>query len=158
MLVFCPHRYPTHSTQRFISSCHIDKDDPNFANYLKKSFDHQPAEVFFPFASTQAFIGLGIGVVTAADLKLGSCPMNGFAPDQVAEILQLPKVTLPDGKSDFLSWPVAYLAIGSHKEDEQWHAESRKIFKRRRVPLKDLVVWHGEQTTKKNTGAVEETI
>lgn len=55
----------------------------------------------------------------------------------------------------FLSWPVAYLAIGSTLDDAAWHAESRKTYKRRRVPLQRLFQWHGPRTITETQGAVE---
>jgi nitroreductase len=55
----------------------------------------------------------------------------------------------------YLSWPVAYLAIGSTLDDAAWHAESRKVYKRRRVPLQRLFHWHGPRTIRETQGAVE---
>lgn len=102
--------------------------------------------------------------------------MSGFVASEVADILQLPTLadyivqqggdlstlseeqrpeSTPSTPAKYLSWPVAYLAIGSSLDDAAWHEESRKQFKRRRILLKDLVHWHGAKTTKDSKGAVE---
>lgn len=177
LLVFCAHQYPPYAVNRFVTSCEIEKDAPDFACFLHRNYDSQTFENFAPFASNQAFIALGVGVVTAANLRIGACPMSGFEPDKVAAVLQLPtiqsyKSSLPAAstaseppnenpntsvltKKDYLKWPVAYLAIGSTLDDTEWHKNSRKQYKRRRIPFKDLYFWHGMRTTRP-TGAMED--
>lgn len=102
--------------------------------------------------------------------------MSGFEAEKVADILNIPTIASytkglnqqqsdagvddvneanVNGKKELLSWPVAYLAIGSDKEDAAWHAKSREVYKRRRVPWKDLLIWHGEKTIRRERGAVE---
>ena len=54
------------------------------------------------WATHQAYIALGYATMTAAQLGIDCCPMEGFFPSKVAKILKLPK-----GLS-----PVVLLAIG----------------------------------------------
>lgn len=54
------------------------------------------------WAAQQAYIALGYATLTAAQLRIDSCPMEGFFPSKVAKILKLPKGV----------FPVALMAIG----------------------------------------------
>jgi nitroreductase / dihydropteridine reductase len=55
------------------------------------------------WAARQAYIALGFGLAAAAELKIHSCPMEGFLPDQVAQVLLLENTLVP----------VALLALGN---------------------------------------------
>lgn len=180
MLVFCAHQYPPYSVTRFINSCDINTDAPDFAQFLHKNYDTQSKETYAPWATNQAYLALGVAVTTAAQMEIGSCPMSGFVPKDVADILQLPTVqeyladststlpthyrTITNGVNanpafpvnERVTWPVAFLAIGSKHDDAKWHAESRVTWKRRRITLRDLVFWRGVKTTVNERGAVED--
>ena len=54
------------------------------------------------WAAQQAYIALGYATLAAAQLRIDSCPMEGFFSSKVAKILKLPKGV----------YPVALLAIG----------------------------------------------
>ncbi|NCN26243.1 NAD(P)H-dependent oxidoreductase [bacterium] len=43
------------------------------------------------WAGKQAYIALGFAMAACAELKIDSCPMEGFSPDELDKILQLPK-------------------------------------------------------------------
>ncbi len=58
------------------------------------------------WAKQQVYIALGFALAACAELKIDSCPMAGFQPEQVDEILELPK----NLKS------VVYLALGFRAE------------------------------------------
>lgn len=47
------------------------------------------------WAKQQAYLALGFGLATATELKIASCPMEGFIPDKVAEILNLDNNLVP---------------------------------------------------------------
>lgn len=55
------------------------------------------------WSARQAYIALGFGLAAAAELKIHSCPMEGFVPSAVASLLDL----------DGTIVPVALLALGS---------------------------------------------
>lgn len=54
------------------------------------------------WAARQAYIALGFGLAACADMKLSSCPMEGFDTHSVKKILDLPENLVP----------LVYLAIG----------------------------------------------
>ncbi len=54
------------------------------------------------WASRSTYIALGFGLAACAELNLDSCPMEGFAPDKIAEVMDL---------SAFHK-PLVFLAIG----------------------------------------------
>jgi nitroreductase len=70
-------------------------------------------------------IALGVAVSAAADLRIASCPMTGFASDQVHSVLNLPECELP----------VAYLAIGHYPEKE----EDANHFPKLRLETEEIV-------------------
>ena len=41
------------------------------------------------WAKQQAYLALGYGLAAASELKIASCPMEGFIPDEVAKVLNL---------------------------------------------------------------------
>jgi nitroreductase len=47
------------------------------------------------WAKQQAYLALGFGLAAATELKIASCPMEGFIPDKVAEILNLDNNLVP---------------------------------------------------------------
>jgi nitroreductase len=60
------------------------------------------------WASRQAYIALGFGLAAAAELKIASCPMEGFMPSEVSKILGLPESLQP----------FVYLAVGQKSDQE----------------------------------------
>ncbi len=75
------------------------------------------------WAAKQAYIALGFGLAAAAELKIASCPMEGFMPSEVAKILELPETL----------FPCAYLAVGKESVD------GGAPFPRFRFPETDLL-------------------
>jgi nitroreductase len=73
----------------------------------RDSFSAMDEKSFLQFSSNQAYLALGVAIAAAADARIGSCPMSGFVPEKVHEILSLPQ------------WekPVAFLALGSEKDE-----------------------------------------
>lgn len=59
------------------------------------------------WAKQQVYIALGFALAACAELKIDSCPMAGFQPEQVDKILNLPEYL----KS------VVYVAIGFRSEE-----------------------------------------
>jgi len=69
---------------------------------MKGFLDATPDKV--DWAKRQAYIALGFGLAAAAETQTASCPMEGFIPDKVAEILELHSNLVP----------CAFLAVGEH--------------------------------------------
>jgi nitroreductase/dihydropteridine reductase len=74
------------------------------------------------WAARQSFIPLGFALMTAAELGIDCCPMEGFSPGKIAKILDLPK-GLP---------PVALLALG-------YRSPMEKVRPKYRLPIEELV-------------------
>jgi nitroreductase/dihydropteridine reductase len=75
------------------------------------------------WAVKQAYIALGFGLAAAAELRVASCPMEGFMPSEVAKILELPATLVP----------CVYLAVGKEP------ADGGAPFPRFRFPAADLL-------------------
>lgn len=74
------------------------------------------------WAARQTYIALGFALAACTELRISSCPMEGFMPQEVAKILELPENLQP----------LAFLAVG---EDP----DSDTPFPRFRFPESDLV-------------------
>ena len=69
----------------------------------------------------QAYISMGTVISAAAEMKIDTCPMEGFDPTQYAEILKL---------NDKNIMPVCVLAIG-YRSDEDVFSKMEKVRKKR---------------------------
>ncbi len=66
----------------------------NLKNYedMMKAFAEGKDEAFLDtWTAKQIYIALGFGLAACAELKIDSCPMEGFDPNKFDEILGLPK-------------------------------------------------------------------
>jgi nitroreductase len=79
------------------------------------------------WAGKQAYIGLGTGIVAAANLGVDTCPMEGFDAAKFDEILELEKQGLQS---------VVLLALGYRDEENDFFAKVKKV----RVPMEKFVV------------------
>lgn len=79
------------------------------------------AETRFSWAKSQAYIALGTTLSAAADLRIDSCPMEGFVPDQFMNILGLESENLK---------PAAMLPIG-YRSEEDVYSKMPKVRKTR---------------------------
>jgi nitroreductase len=84
-------------------------------------------EVRLAWAKRQAYIALGTMMMAAAERHIDHCPMEGFDPAAVNEILGLPAHNLD---------ATAFLAVGHRSEEDktQHYAKVRK-------EAADMVVW-----------------
>jgi nitroreductase len=60
------------------------------------------------WAKEQAYIALGFGLAAAAERRIPSCPMEGFVPDKMAELLDIDKDLVP----------CVMLAVGAESNDK----------------------------------------
>ena len=60
------------------------------------------------WAARQAYIALGFALMTAAELNIDACPMEGFHPGKLARALNLPKGL----------YPMALLTLGYRSPDD----------------------------------------
>ncbi len=75
---------------------------------LRETYDKQSADEKAAWAAKQAYIALGFGLAACIDLKIDSCPMEGFSKDEFKKILNLPENLFPQ----------AVLAVGYRLEPE----------------------------------------
>lgn len=90
-----------------------------FSNLINSVIDNLSEEGREVWAAKQTYIALGNLLSAAADLKIDSCPMEGFDPDKVSEVLNL--------KSQNLT-PTVIATIGYRSEEDttQHYAKVRK--------------------------------
>jgi nitroreductase len=61
------------------------------------------------WAKKQAYLALGFALAAATELKIASCPMEGFITDKVAEILATDPNYIPS----------VFLALGRHDVNDE---------------------------------------
>ena len=98
----------------------------NYRNMLLGNYPSRPAEVNFQHAARQAYIGLGVALVAAAEEEVDSTPMEGFDNQALDDILELSKKGLKS---------VAILPLGYREADKDWLANLKKV----RKPLSQFV-------------------
>jgi nitroreductase len=90
LLIFCTHKDVMIRANEFIEKAHLPSD---YANMIIGSLNSQPHPV--EWAKRQTYIALGFALAAAAELKIASCPMEGFSPDSVASVLNLSTSLIP---------------------------------------------------------------
>ncbi len=97
-----------------------------FKNQLKATIDDMPKTKKFDWAIRQAYIALGNLMTVCAIEKIDSCPMEGFNPEAIDEVLQL---NLKGLKS------VLLLPVGKRAKDDIF-ADLKKV----RKPLNETII------------------
>lgn len=92
-----------------------------YANSMKMYISSMDDNAKYTWAKTQAFIALGTVLAAAAEMRVDSCPMEGFEPLKFQEILGLESKNL---------MPVAILPIGYRSENDV-HSKEAKVRKTR---------------------------
>lgn len=72
---------------------------------VRASLAKRQGQVYWEWVSRQTYIALGFALAACAELGIDSCPMEGFEPDEVDKVLNLP----PHLKSVLLM-PIGYRA------------------------------------------------
>jgi len=78
-----------------------------FKDMVMSSVGKLEEDAAFAWASRQAYIALGFAMAACAELKIDSCPMEGFQPEEFDKLLKLPKTMRS----------VVLLTVG-HRKDE----------------------------------------
>ncbi len=105
----------------------MDRYD-NYANGLKKVYvEQQTAGENFAHIARQAYIALGFGLAQAAELRIGTTPIEGLDVNKLDEILNLEEQGLKS---------VCLLTLGYSDEEKDWLAPMKKV----RRPLEDFLV------------------
>lgn len=96
ILVFCARSDIQPRINQYLDLNNGKKDEANKANLQEykemmltwiKTLNNEER---ICWASKQAYIALGFAVAACAELAVDSCPMEGFEPEKVNEILKLP--------------------------------------------------------------------
>ncbi len=101
-----------------------------FASYterLKAAYLPQSAEENFAHTARQSYIGLGIAMAQAAELRVDSTPMEGFSAADMDEFLNLKALGLKS---------VSMLALGYRDSASDWLVNMKKV----RVAKNEFVI------------------
>jgi len=99
----------------------------SYTDMLKNVYLNQTPEQNFAHTSRQSYIGLGIAMAQAAELKIDSTPMEGFNNAQLDELLGLEAKGLKS---------VTMLPIGYRDAEGDWLASMNKV----RNPKEEFVI------------------
>jgi len=91
-----------------------------YTDRLKAKYLPQEAEENFIHTARQAYIGLGLAIAQAAELKVDCTPMEGFDNDKLDELLGLPSKGLKS---------VLLLPLGYRDEAGDWLFTMKKVRK-----------------------------
>lgn len=96
-----------------------------FKQALETHMLTQTPEVNFSWAARQAYIGLGTGLIAAAELKIDTTPMEGFNHEKLDQLLGLPEKGLKS---------VVLLSLGYRDAEQDIYANLKKV----RLPLHEF--------------------
>lgn len=99
----------------------------SYTDMLKSNYLTQREEDNFVHTARQAYIGFGMAIAQAAELKVDSTPIEGFVPDKLDELLDL--------KSQGLK-SVTLLTLGYRDADSDWLVNMKKV----RNPMNEFVI------------------
>lgn len=85
-----------------------------YGDFMKNTIGSMPEEAHPVWNTKQTYIALGNLMNAAAELKIDTCPMEGFAADKIDEILGLSEM----GLHASVICPVGY----RHEEDQAQHS------------------------------------
>ena len=99
----------------------------SYTDMLKKVYLDLPDEVNFAHTSRQTYIALGLALAQAAELKVDTCPAEGFDNKVVDEVLELDKMDLKS---------VSLIYIGYADDEKDWIKPMKKV----RIPRNEFVI------------------
>ncbi|REH54863.1 nitroreductase [Tenacibaculum gallaicum] len=99
----------------------------SYTDMLKKVYLDLPDEVNFAHTSRQTYIALGLALAQAAELKVDTCPAEGFDNKIVDEVLELDKMGLKS---------VSLMYIGYADDEKDWIKPMKKV----RIPRNEFVI------------------
>lgn len=90
----------------------------DYKNMLWSNYNKQSKEDHFNHAARQAYIAFGLSIAAAAEQRVDTTPMEGFAPEDLDQLLGLDKLGLRS---------VLILALGYRDQDNDWLANLKKV-------------------------------
>ena len=101
----------------------------DYKNSLITAYTSKDAASNFAHTARQSFIGLGVAIAAAAELKIDATPMEGFVNEQLDLLLELDQKGLKS---------TAILALGYRDEANDWLVNMKKV----RTPLNEFLINH----------------
>jgi nitroreductase / dihydropteridine reductase len=92
----------------------------SYTDRLKSIYLAQPADENFMHTARQAYIGLGMAMAQAAELKVDSTPMEGFSNVELDKLLNLQSLGLKS---------VTLLPLGYRDTEGDWLVKMKKVRK-----------------------------
>lgn len=106
----------------------LEKGEMNdFKASVSSSLQGKSIQQQFEHAARQAYIGFGMAIAAAAELKIDASPMEGFHNDQLDGFLGLDALGLKS---------VTLLALGHRNEQEDWLLPMKKV----RFDMQDFLI------------------
>jgi len=102
------------ASERGTSTEELDDFKNMLSSYLLSRTDNEN----FIWSAKQAYIGLGTGLIAAANLRVDSSPMEGFDAEKFDQILGLKEKNLSS---------VVLLALGYRDENNDWNEKLKKV-------------------------------
>lgn len=99
----------------------------SYTDRLKKMYLNQTEAENFVHTARQAYIGFGLSIAQAAELKVDCTPMEGFSTDALDELLDLRSKGLRS---------VLLLPLGYRDAENDWLVNMKKV----RKPKEDFVI------------------
>jgi len=99
----------------------------SYTDRLKAIYLQQSADENFVHTARQSYIGLGLAIAQAAELKVDSTPMEGFVPSELDELLGLRALGLKS---------VSLLPLGYRADEGDWLVDMKKV----RIPADEFVI------------------
>lgn len=99
----------------------------SYTDRLKNRYLNQTDEENFVHTARQAYIGFGMAIAQAAELKVDSTPMEGFSNDALDELLDLRSKGLRS---------VLLLPLGYRDAENDWLEKMKKV----RKPKEEFVI------------------
>ncbi|EFK56484.1 NAD(P)H-dependent oxidoreductase [Sphingobacterium spiritivorum] len=99
----------------------------SYTDRLKSLYLQQSAEENFVHTARQAYIGFGLAIAQAAELKIDTTPVEGFNNQQLDELLGLTEKGLKS---------VTLLPIGYRDNEGDWLVNMKKV----RNPLSEFII------------------
>ncbi|MBS2096765.1 nitroreductase family protein [Carboxylicivirga linearis] len=99
----------------------------SYTDKLKELYLNQPDEVNFAHTARQTYIALGLALAQAAELKVDTCPAEGFDNTVVDEVLGLEQYGLKS---------VSLIYVGYADEEKDWVRNMKKV----RIPRNEFVI------------------
>lgn len=98
-----------------------------YTDKLKELYLSFPDDVNFAHTARQSYIGLGLALAQAAELKIDTCPAEGFDNKLVDEVLELGDLGLKS---------VSLIYVGYADDERDWIKPMKKV----RIPRDEFVI------------------